>query len=71
MEEKIRKRIAELEKAEQDARLRVTVIVNLIEELRQLIEAPILSGDPLGEVIDSGGEPTATDVNGVGVSGGH
>lgn len=49
MEDKIKKRIAELEKAEREATIRLTVIANLLTELRGLLqaEAPVLSGDPL------------------------
>lgn len=53
MEERIRERIATLEEAERDATARLTIIMNLLSELRGLLagahDGPILSGDPLDE----------------------
>lgn len=49
MIERIEKRIAELEQAERDTVMQLTVIRNLLIELRALLapDAPAMSGDPL------------------------
>lgn len=57
MEENIRRRIVELEQAEQDTAMQLMAIRTVLSELRALLQpAPILSGDPL----DANGRETHT-----------
>lgn len=50
MEENIKRRIAELEKAEQDAAMQLMAIRTVLAELKALLApAPVLSGDLPGE----------------------
>ena len=47
MEEKIKARIAELEKAERETELQLMAIRTVQAELRALLAAPVITGDPL------------------------
>lgn len=59
IEARITARIAELEKVEQESVTQLTVIRNLLYELRTLIadaQTPAMSGDPLGVALPANGE---------------